>query len=91
MNNQQIIDYYERRVQADKEAPIAASDGLSSMKHFHVERRAFMQAREAANGKDALLDAAVAAWTALRIHNGEARQVCEAERDQKGLSATIWY
>lgn len=42
-------------------------------------------------GKDDLLDAAVAAWTGIRIQNGEARQVCDSERDSKGLSATIWY
>jgi predicted RNase H-like nuclease len=42
-------------------------------------------------GKDDLLDAAVAAWTALRIHNSEARQVCEPERDERGLTASIWY
>jgi hypothetical protein len=37
------------------------------------------------------LDAAVAAWTALRLWKGEACQVCEPERDTKGLGATIWY
>jgi predicted RNase H-like nuclease len=42
-------------------------------------------------GKDDLLDAAVAAWTALRISNGEARLVCEPERDEKSLEAMIWY
>jgi predicted RNase H-like nuclease len=42
-------------------------------------------------GKDDLLDAAVAAWSALRISNGEAQQVCKAECDSKGLMAGIWY
>ncbi len=41
--------------------------------------------------KDDLLDAAAAAWTALRIHDGVARSVCNPERDDKGLSLTIWY
>ncbi len=41
--------------------------------------------------KDDLLDAAVAAWTALRLSSGEARQVCDPERDEKGLLAGIWY
>jgi predicted RNase H-like nuclease len=50
------------------------------------------QYNRAANvGNDDLLDAAVAAWTALRLWKGEARQVCEPERDDKGLMATIWY
>jgi predicted RNase H-like nuclease len=42
-------------------------------------------------GKDDLLDAAVAAWTALRQHTGEAKCVCTPERDQKGLAVTIFY
>ena len=41
--------------------------------------------------KDDLLDAAAAAWTALRIHAGVAQSVCNPERDDKGLSLTIWY
>jgi predicted RNase H-like nuclease len=42
-------------------------------------------------GKDDLLDAAVAAWTALRLRTGQARQVCDPERDERGLVAGIWY
>jgi predicted RNase H-like nuclease len=50
-----------------------------------------LQNRPARVGKDDLLDAAVAAWTALRICKGEAKQVCEPERDANGLETTIWY
>jgi len=42
-------------------------------------------------GRDDLLDAAAAAWTALRIQRGEAQQVCEPERDERGLAVTMWY
>jgi predicted RNase H-like nuclease len=42
-------------------------------------------------GKDDLIDAAGAAWTALRICKGEAHHVCEPERDVNGLEASIWY
>ena len=42
-------------------------------------------------GKDDLLDAAAAAWTALRLCKGEARRVCEPERDDEGLEVAIWY
>ena len=35
-------------------------------------------------GKDDLLDAAVAAWTATRLWKGEAHQVCKPERDANG-------
>ena len=42
-------------------------------------------------GKDDLLDAAVAAWTALRLHTGEARPICTPEREEKGFEVTICY
>ena len=41
--------------------------------------------------KDDLLDAAAAAWTALRRHRGGAVCVCLPERDEKGLMMSIWY
>jgi predicted RNase H-like nuclease len=50
-----------------------------------------LQDRPSGVGKDDLLDAAAAAWTALRISNGEARRVCEPERDDKVLMVSIWY
>jgi predicted RNase H-like nuclease len=42
-------------------------------------------------GSDDLLDAAAAAWTALRRHRSEAVPVYTPERDEKGLSVTIFY
>jgi predicted RNase H-like nuclease len=54
-----------------------------------IERH--LQNRPSGVAKDDLLDAAVAAWTALRISNGEAQRVCESEEDSKGLTAGIWY
>ena len=42
-------------------------------------------------GKDDLLDAAAAAWTALRLHRKEADFVCTPERDEKGMEAAIYY
>jgi predicted RNase H-like nuclease len=54
-----------------------------------IERR--LQDRPPGVGKDDLLDAALAAWSALRLHKGEARSVCEPERDEKGRETTIWY
>jgi predicted RNase H-like nuclease len=50
-----------------------------------------LQNRPPGVGKDDLLDAAAAAWTALRISSGEAQQVCKPECDSKGLMAGIWY
>jgi predicted RNase H-like nuclease len=54
-----------------------------------IERH--LRNRRANVGRDDLLDAAVAAWTALKICKGEARRVCEAARDERGLESTIWY
>jgi predicted RNase H-like nuclease len=42
-------------------------------------------------GKDDLLDAAAAAWTALRLHKGDALNVCQPESDEQGLAVTIYY
>ncbi len=50
-----------------------------------------LQDRPPGVGKDDLLDAAAAAWTALRSSNGEARRVCEPEQDSLGLVVNIWY
>ncbi len=50
-----------------------------------------LQNRAPGVGKDDLLDSAVAAWSALRLHKGESRSVCEPERDSTGLMVNIWY
>jgi predicted RNase H-like nuclease len=42
-------------------------------------------------GADDLLDAAAAAWTALRLHQRQAECVCSPEGDDKGLAVTIYY
>jgi len=54
-----------------------------------IERH--LQNRPVGVGQDDLLDAAVAAWTAVRIYKGEGQRVCEPERDANGLEAAIWY
>lgn len=50
-----------------------------------------LQKRPTRVGKDDLLDAAVAAWSALRLHRGEACSVCSPEPDERGWQTTIWY
>ena len=42
-------------------------------------------------GVDDLLDAAVAAWSALKWHSREAERVCPPELDDRGLATTIYY
>jgi hypothetical protein len=41
-------------------------------------------------GKDDLLDAAAAAWSALRRHWDEASCACTPECDEKDLATTIY-
>jgi predicted RNase H-like nuclease len=41
--------------------------------------------------KDDVLDAAAAAWTALRRYRGQAICVCPPESDEKGLAVAIYY
>ena len=50
-----------------------------------------LQTRPHHVGADDLLDAAAAAWTALRYRAGNAESVCNAEHDDKGLTATIYF
>jgi len=47
--------------------------------------------RPPGGGIDDLLDAAAAAWSALRIYGGNARCVCPPERDGRGLEVAIRY
>jgi predicted RNase H-like nuclease len=42
-------------------------------------------------GTDDLMDAAVAAWTALRRHRKEVESVCSPEVDEMRLAVTIYY
>lgn len=42
-------------------------------------------------GIDDLLDAAAAAWSALRIWEGTAESVCDPGRDDRGLRMSIQY
>lgn len=47
--------------------------------------------RQPGIAKDDVIDAASAAWTALRITEHKARSVCAPEEDDKGLTVAIWY
>jgi predicted RNase H-like nuclease len=42
-------------------------------------------------GADDLLDAAAAAWTALRRNRSEAENVWSPQKDERSLTTTIWY
>lgn len=84
LNKQRPMLHRKRREQG-------VTERLAVLKKVFPEIEHHLLNRPPDVGKDDLLDSAVAAWSAIRIHSGEARQVCEPERDQNGLSTTIWY
>jgi predicted RNase H-like nuclease len=81
----------ERPMAHGKKTKAGVSERLDLLRPVFPDIEHFLQNRPRNAEKDDLLDAAVAAWTALRICKDEARRVCEAERDAKGLETTIWY
>jgi predicted RNase H-like nuclease len=81
----------ERPMAYSKKTKAGVSERLDLLRPVFPQIESHLQNRQANVGRDDLLDAAVAAWTALRICKREARRVCEAERDARGLAATIWY
>jgi len=63
-----------------KKSAGGAMERLTLLRRIFPKIDVHLVSRPLGVGKDDLLDAAVAAWTALRLHNAEARQVCEPGR-----------
>jgi predicted RNase H-like nuclease len=81
----------ERPIAHGKKTKAGVNERLDLLRSIFPDIERHLQDRPPSVGKDDLLDAAVAAWTALRIHRGEAQRMCEPERDARGLESTIWY
>ncbi len=81
----------ERPMTHGKRTKAGIKERLKLLRTVFPDIEHHLQNRPPSAGKDDLLDAAVAAWTALRICRGEARRVCEPERDANGLETTIWH
>jgi predicted RNase H-like nuclease len=81
----------ERPMAHRKKREAGVNERLDLLRSVFPDIERLLKDRPSGVGKDDLLDAAVAAWTALRISKCEAKRVCELERDAKGLEATIWY
>lgn len=81
----------QRPMTHGKKTASGFGERLDLLRRVFPEIAAHLSNRPSGVGKDDLLDAAVAAWTALRLASGEAHQVCKPERDERGLEATIWY
>jgi predicted RNase H-like nuclease len=74
-----------------KKTKAGVEERLELLQTIFQDIECHLQNRPPSVAKDDLLDSAVAAWTALRIHRGEAQRVSEPERDANGLQTTIWY
>jgi predicted RNase H-like nuclease len=81
----------QRPMTHNKKNKEGAAERLAVLSPIFPKIGQHLGSRPSGVGKDDLLDAAVAAWTALRIQDGEAQNVCEPESDSTGLSTTIWY
>lgn len=73
----------QRPMAHNKKTKEGAADRLSALNPIFPEIGHHIGSRPSGVAKDDLLDAAVAAWTALRRHRDEAQCVCESERDEK--------
>lgn len=74
-----------------KKIPAGVNERLDLLRPLFPDIDQHLQHRPSGVAKDDLLDAAAAAWTALRLHAQEAKRVSKPERDDRGLAATIWY
>jgi predicted RNase H-like nuclease len=75
----------------NKKAREGIAERVALLRRLFLEIETHLANRPARVGADDLLDAAAAAWSALRLHNAEALPVCTPERDAKDLSVAIWY
>lgn len=81
----------QRPMAHNKKTEDGVNERLNRLRTVFPEIEPHWRNRPPGVGSDDLLDAAAAAWTAVRIHRGEGRRVCEPEHDGKGLEVAIWY
>jgi predicted RNase H-like nuclease len=81
----------ERPMAHNKKTKEGAADRLSVLNPTFPKIGHHLGSRPSGVTKDDLLDAAAAAWSALRRYRGEAKCVCTPERDEKGLEVAICY
>jgi predicted RNase H-like nuclease len=74
-----------------KSRPEGRQDRLALLKEQFPEVDRYLSDRPRGVGVDDLLDAAVAAWTGLRIWQGAAESVSAPERDAKNLAVGIQF
>jgi predicted RNase H-like nuclease len=82
----------ERRpMRHNKKTKEGAAERIALLRSVFPEIQHHLTNRPPRVGADDLLDAAAAAWTALRWHRNEAESVCSPEHDARSLATTIWY
>jgi len=74
-----------------KKTEDGAAERIGVLRPIFPEIERHLANRPPRVGADDLLDAAAAAWTALRSHHNEAESVCTPERDDQGLVVAIYY
>jgi predicted RNase H-like nuclease len=75
----------------NKKTREGAAERIAVLRPIFPEIERHLANRPPRVGADDLLDAAAAAWTALRLHQRQAECVCSPEVDEKGLEVTIYY
>lgn len=82
----------QRRPMAhNKKTKDGIAERVAALRPVFPEIERHLATRLSRVGADDLLDASVAAWTALRWHRNEAESVCTPEIDDVGLAVTIYY
>ena len=81
----------ERPMKFRKKTVQGKADRLTLLNKVFPEMEQHLSHRAHHVGVDDVLDAAVAAWTALRMQDRRAERVCEPEQDERGLAAAIHY
>lgn len=74
-----------------KKSASGKAQRLSLLRTVFPEMAIHIKSRRPGIGADDVIDAAAAAWTALRHSEGRARQVCPPEVDARQICAAIWY
>jgi len=75
----------------NKKTEEGAAERIALLHRVFPEIERHLANRPPRVGTDDLLDAAAAAWTALRWHRNESECVCTPELDDRGLTTTIYY
>jgi predicted RNase H-like nuclease len=80
-----------RPMKHNKKTKEGAAERIAVLRPVFSQIQRHLANRPSRVGADDLLDAAAAAWTALRRYRHEETCVCPLERDQKGLTVAIYY